>query len=495
MCLQELERINKEIETVKHEVEQEQRRLSRYQTVQTDGTNASADLPVTMSETAGQSIDGGCYGLSSCADLTKKYFQTRKYVVDNSKPRTDLEYDPLSNFSAGLRSCCSSRKEQKLKNGQGLKSTRNTEEGDQKRPVAYPAQLLPLPSPEPLIDLTEVGDLIIDIPPSPDEKRENDQKPHDPIVNKSLQDEVEEFKEVQTVPISLQSPPQHLSKAEACMVKSVPAASGAVEENMIYIKCAVNNIGPSNVFENRDCKSLSADVSADLERQSQKMTPFEAAESGVKKNAEPASSAFTSRLVEKEENTFQVKLPHCELSYSVEKMNPLQPKNSLFYQPPTAKSDSQCRKRIKQDQTAEPAVQNRAGNVPSSLPDSQKASSQIPGQMHIKAAVNHAPPDICLEPAENNSGHNQGQAPQNLSASDLTNRGESSSLSSASNKPLVEKAHDIITVPDSSSDDELNYSEMDLSDSDPMEECYRIFMEENEEKGIAEQPEAAVSIV
>lgn len=495
MCLQELERINKEIETVRHEVEQEQRRLSHYQTVQADSTNAAADLPVPMSETAGQSVDGGCYGLSSCTDLTKKYFQTRKYVVDNSKPRTDLEYDPLSNFSAGLRSCCSSRKEQKLKNVQGLKSTRNTGVGDQKRSVAYPAELLPLPSPEPLDDLTEVGDLIIDIPPSPDKKREKDQKPPDPVVSKFPQDKVEEFKEVKTVPNLLQSPLLHLSKAEACIAKSVPATSGALEENMIYIKCAVNNKGPSSVYESGDCKGLAADVSADLERRSQKMTLFQPAETEVKKNAEPLSaSAFTSQLLDKEGSTFQVKLPHRELSYSVEKMNPLQPKNSLFYQPPTAKSDSQCRKRIKQDQTAEPAVQNRAGNVPSLLPDSQKASSQIPGQMHIKTAVNHTPPDSCLEPAEKILGHNQGQVPQDWSASDLTNRGESSSSSSALNEMLVEKAHHIITIPDSSSDDELNYSGMDLSDSDPMEECYRIFMEDNEEKGNAEPPEASVSI-
>lgn len=495
MCLQELERINKEIETVRHEVEQEQRRLSHYQTVQVDGTNSAADLPVPMSEPAGESVDRGCYGLPSCTDLTKKYFQTRKYVVDNSKPRTDLEYDPLSNFSAGLRSCCSSRKEQKMKNGQGLKSTRNTGVGDQKKSVAYPAQLLPLPSPEPLDDLTEVGDLIIDISPSPEKKREKDQKSPDLFVCKSLQDKVEEFKEVKTVPNLLQSSPLHLSKADPCIAKSVPATSGALEENMIYINCAVNNKGPSSVYESRDCEGFPGDVSADLERRSQKMTLFQAAETEVKKNAEPLSaSAFTSQLLDKERSTFQVTLPHCELSYSVEKMNPLQPKNSLFYQPPTAKSDSQCRKRIKQDQTAEPALQNRAGNVPLLLPDTQKASSQIPGPMHIKTALNHTPPDGCLEPAEKIWGHNQGQAPQNLSASDLTNRGESSSSSSVLNETLVEKAHQIITILDSSSDDELNYSEIELSDSDPMEECYRIFMEENEEKGIVEQPETSVSI-
>ncbi|KAM9360189.1 RNA exonuclease 1 homolog [Symphorus nematophorus] len=55
-----------------------------------------------------------------------------------------------------------------------------------------------------------------------------------------------------------------------------------------------------------------------------------------------------------------------------------------------------------------------------------------------------------------------------------------------------------VIVIDSSSDDEdeLNYSEMELSDSDPMEECYRIFMEANEEdKGIDEQPDVSVGVI
>ena len=34
-----------------------------------------------------------------------------KYVVDNSKPSTDLEYDPLSNFSARLLSRASTKDE------------------------------------------------------------------------------------------------------------------------------------------------------------------------------------------------------------------------------------------------------------------------------------------------------------------------------------------------------------------------------------------------
>ncbi|XP_024130545.1 RNA exonuclease 1 homolog isoform X2 [Oryzias melastigma] len=95
--LHELERLNKEIESVKQEVEQEQRRLSNY-------TAAGSGAPAHQNR--------GFYGLQSSADQ-KNPVQTRKYLVDNSRPRTDLEYDPLSNFSAALRSYSSSGKKSK----------------------------------------------------------------------------------------------------------------------------------------------------------------------------------------------------------------------------------------------------------------------------------------------------------------------------------------------------------------------------------------------
>uniref|UniRef100_G3UI03 RNA exonuclease 1 homolog n=1 Tax=Loxodonta africana TaxID=9785 RepID=G3UI03_LOXAF len=43
-----------------------------------------------------------------------------KYVVDNSKPSTDLEYDPLSNYSARLLSRASSRDERAPKRARGV---------------------------------------------------------------------------------------------------------------------------------------------------------------------------------------------------------------------------------------------------------------------------------------------------------------------------------------------------------------------------------------
>lgn len=93
--LQELERINEEIETVKQQVEQGQKRLSHYQIKQATGlTNSS----FSKAEMAGENVSQDSY--SSYSSLSKQRPKARKYVLDASKPRTDLEYDrsPLQLF-------------------------------------------------------------------------------------------------------------------------------------------------------------------------------------------------------------------------------------------------------------------------------------------------------------------------------------------------------------------------------------------------------------
>ncbi|KAM6930971.1 uncharacterized protein FYW49_002896 [Xenentodon cancila] len=135
-CLHELERINKEIETVRHEVEQEQRRLSCYQTVQAESNHNAPTSKCRFS---------GSYESRSSAD-PKALMRSRKYVVDNSRPRTDLEYDPLSNFSAALRSYSSSGKGQKVKNRQDFKKSKS----DHKEPAMQQAHISQSPFPVPL---------------------------------------------------------------------------------------------------------------------------------------------------------------------------------------------------------------------------------------------------------------------------------------------------------------------------------------------------------
>lgn len=449
---------------MRHEVEQEQRRLSYYRTGQAEGKNSPSKLPASKSERRGKNSDSGSYGPPSSTDETNMYFQAGKYVVDNSKPRTDLEYDPLSNFSAGLRPCMS----QKVRNGQGLKRARNTDP-DNTKPVTCKGRPPRSPSPEPHDDLTEDGVLIIDIPPSPDKKGGQDHKPLD-SADKSVRGK--KLKEVEKVPHSLPD----LAGPGVSKAVSLPA-SGNVEENKITNKYAENK-SQFIFFENRICENIPADGS--VEPGGEQSGPLKTSEKEAKKSPESAAtSAFAELLVDKEENPFQDKLHQCAMPHRVETMNPLQPyhfspKNSLFYQAPVADLDSQC------VQQREPLVQDRAGyhfcstKVPSMLPHSQTTLGKPAGGMQGVAADGKAPPKSCLEVTDLISGCKQNLAADERSTVDFTS-------TSSSNKQVSDNMHDRVIVIDSSSDDdEPNYSELDLSDSDPMEECYRIFMEENE---------------
>lgn len=458
--LQELERINKEIETVRHEVEQEQRRLSRYQTVLADSVKTEPNYSVSKSETGARNVDGGTYGLSSRADSTRTYSRSRKYVVDNSKPRTDLEYDPLSNFSAGLRSGSSSGKEPKGKHGPGLKRSRNAAPCDQKKPVAHQSQLSQSPSPEPLDDSNEDSVLIIDIPPSPDRKRAKAQNPVD------FQDEVEK---VETEPVLLLDTSTFEKKRE-------------------------NNHGLFN-YENKLFEHVPVDESAvnlaayleDVQSENQKINQFRAEKVFEQSPASPATTGpqdhnGNNRLVEKDKLSFQVDFPQCELPPSGGEMNPYHfpTRNSLFYDAPDATSNSPCGQHAEQVQTAEQPAQDRVSSPWSSaLPQSQNTSSKMHGWFPGPAAA----PESYPVPAEPLSLHS--------SASSLAIPSELSSASTGQLFVMEDADEEFIVIQSSSDEEELNYSE--LSDSDPMEECYRIFMEANEEKGNEEQPDVSVS--
>ncbi|AWP07465.1 putative RNA exonuclease 1 -like isoform 2 [Scophthalmus maximus] len=466
--LQELERINKEIETVRHEVEQEQRRLSRYQITQAhDGRNAVPDFSVSKS--AGQRVDRG----SSRADFTKTYSRTRN----------------------------SSAKEQKVKNGQGSKGERDAVPCGLKRPVAQ-VQLSQTPSsPEPLDDSSEDRVLIIDIPPLPDKKRSRTQKP-DCVAGKT-QVALEQSELVNTVPVALDSP-------LLCPANSPCALR--VEANSISNHCGVENNHLSSLWENTGCENIPVDGGAidstecleGLGSKSCKI-PCQTAEMEVK-SPEPASLPASSDQnyqsrdnlgVKEEEKVSQVKLPRSELSCSVENMNPLQPrncpsKNSLFYKTPAANSGSPCRQAQK---TENHNPWSPKQNVPSLVSGSE---SKIPGQVQYGAIANHTSPVRYQEQAGPASGSNQFKSrdpSQTLVDTHSTNQADSSA--EPAEQLLAEAGDEEVIIISSSEEEELNYSDMELSDSDPMEECYRIFMEaNNEDRGNEEeQPHVSVGAV
>lgn len=137
---QELEHINKKIETAKYEVEQEQRKLSCYRAAEGQNTNGWWDIR---------------------PNSIKAPTQLRKYVLDNSKPRTDLEYDPMSNFTAEFRSYKSSSVALKAK---------EVHQVDVKKPVSHHVAPYGSPPSEIQDDVCDDDVLIIDIPASPDRK-------------------------------------------------------------------------------------------------------------------------------------------------------------------------------------------------------------------------------------------------------------------------------------------------------------------------------------
>ncbi|XP_069818627.1 RNA exonuclease 1 homolog isoform X2 [Dendropsophus ebraccatus] len=132
----ELERVNKAIEKVKSQVEREQRKYEELLETQ----NAPLKKCLRSNPLSSLEYDPGCSGSSaSCYNPTPlaqpvnscKYTldtvehdrtnsrileyipttvtqvsrsKTNKYVIDNSKPYTDLEYDPMLNYSARLLS-------------------------------------------------------------------------------------------------------------------------------------------------------------------------------------------------------------------------------------------------------------------------------------------------------------------------------------------------------------------------------------------------------
>uniref|UniRef100_A0A3Q3A3A3 Zgc:152968 n=1 Tax=Kryptolebias marmoratus TaxID=37003 RepID=A0A3Q3A3A3_KRYMA len=387
-CLHELARINKEIETVRHEVEQEQWRLSCYQTA--EEADGRSDEPVSKCENSGP---------PSSKDR-KTHAQARKYVVDESKPRTDLEYDPLSNFSAALRSYSSPGKERKVKNREA-KRPRHVH-FDQNGPSTHQAQMSRSPSPELLDESTEDCVLVIDVPLSPERTSGQDQRS---VAVKSSQVKIETA--------SLNSPPTSGKNPEVVNVAVSSSSRDMIKVHNCYV--AKNDPESPTCDDHKESENadgpvvdLSGYIKA-LESECQN-TSFQSAEA-VEKTTKPADFPITS------------------------------------------------------DQQGHNSLLELAGGVEK-------------GKLQRKSTMTQ-------EQAEAAQGSSQFSY-QNVSSV----QSHSGAESSESTEQLLHPETEAVIVINSSSDDEeeegeeeeLSCAEMELSDSDPMEECYRIFMEANGEE-------------
>ncbi|XP_055017516.1 RNA exonuclease 1 homolog isoform X2 [Boleophthalmus pectinirostris] len=353
-CLQELERINREIESVKHQVEEEQRRLSHYQS---------------------KNVAQNSY--SSHTSPSAPRAKPEKYILDSTKPRTDLEYDPLSNFSSDLRSYCSSNREHKTRNGQDSKRRGRATLNQRKLNVQAPPP--PKRSPE-HSDSNEEDILIIDIPPSPDKVK----------------------------------------------VKTK----------------TVLNLASVNVSE--------------------KIKTVEQSEKPL--NAMSSKNVTSNNFIPTDENIF-VKMNQHLSNY----LNPPQP--------------------CEQKKTLHDRNSNANALPVNEAPTSQIQKSEAPGD-NINTGDS---PNLLSIKSRKNQEQNHPIAPQQLqmvfvgslcepqdilAAAKLTSNVE---MQSAINDRQVPSKKEQVIMIDSSTEDELNYSDLDISESDPDEECYRIFMEANGE--------------
>jgi len=458
-CLQELARINQEIKSVKDEVEKERRRLSRYQTEHEDPGDTPATQPRAHGHAHGHAqprthgVNTGGY-TPTLRRAPKLSSQAQKYVVDISKPRTDLEYDPLSNFSADLRSYSSSGKDHKAK--AAFKRARD------------PPRDLPR-GPALEDDLTEEGDLVIDLPSSPDLKKHR-------VHNVTEHQPVGVEPEQRSPPVSVTTPtmplPPQTSSAE---VFQSDATSVAPMESEQTPERAGGQ--PVDVFD-----GLSKYLE-DLRSENQKTARVRAAEPAEERTSSCDGDA------KGRPGTFRDHFPDTRpaiaidappQAHAADQMNSAQPERDPHLVPPGVRQLSP-RTEPPADALAAQHYWCPADGVPSVLPR---------GQSHAHGPADPPPPS----PSANSAGDRSCPlyTPSTLNVQ--------SSLQSPPPAPPPARAQsssggaNVITIGSSSegeSDGEkLNYADMDVSDSDPMEECYRIFMEANEAENEALVPEA-----
>ncbi|XP_006790119.1 RNA exonuclease 1 homolog isoform X4 [Neolamprologus brichardi] len=456
-CLHELERINKEIESVRHEVEQERMRLSRYQTVQADRIN---NTPASKRESGSKTIDRKTYGPSSRTDFTKAHQRGKKYVVDNSKPRTDLEYDPLSNFSADLLSFSSLTKDQKLKSRQVKdKSLENTAPCIDKEPFAYQAPISRSPSPEPLNVSSEGEDLIIDVPPSPDKTGQRTAKS---VAGKSSQVTAVEVTEGKKEPNLPDSPSRHYK---------------------ILLSSSDSNKTHHYVENSQDLLTIRADKKSEDLKNGGNVVDLKKSPEDLVNECQKITKSVLEKIPEQQDHNLNN--PQCDLPSIFEKMNRQEtPRNLLFCKSPASNSS---RRQVPQDRVQSHSCSEKS--TPSAVIGNQKKSSKMSGQTQGIATDG---PNLPLEQAEQGSENGEFEGRHVLSTSVSSQLG--AEPCSEQNLVMV-NTEEIILINSSSDDDDeeegLNHSGMELSDSDPMEECYRIFMEaNNEEKGTEETPGA-----
>lgn len=581
-CLEELERINKEIEAVKCEVEKEQKRLSRYQTsqslVQTDTGICSEKYSRTTNNKA-KDQNGNHLRYKKRVSTTSGL----KYVVDRARPKTDLEYDPCSNFSADLLSSssvdCKLKSTDKAHTEHSLKNNR-TGKNVQHLSCHFD-------------DSDDEGTLVIDIPPSAKDqvkcrtKQKGKSTPHLPegnyAVNKDLlandQTKPRQHKEqlscdgLQSHEIKNRVVDQEKEKAsvkpvmipqeqESSEGELVIDVSPLDDEHKLSKQCGTTTkelprlcpISDAPAEDGKEANEGPLNKQVMTAKHSVKETkPFledltEVSEAVTSTNLN--MEAFATQNEEKAHNMENVLL---DISTCLDNLRSeserikcnqdvkMLPVSSVYGDEYIS---SQSPAVVVQDATfeAEPQIDISSYTQNSEVILSNKISQEQAFQQYFAMVSSQSFPSFLPKVEE----HRCGPHSQNLAESSGPTIPKSPVEQFVQNMPAYVSGIDTGTVSaptisqlnlrttvvqklptsiasfplpcdipvpsqtfasaamagsnneaiviDSSSDEELRYSDLDLSESDPMEECYRIFMESNQNEGPVVQCDPPVSI-
>nr|XP_055061098.1 RNA exonuclease 1 homolog isoform X1 [Misgurnus anguillicaudatus] len=582
-CLEELERINKEIEAVKSEMEKEQKRLSQYQSSQSLAHTEIAGVCYEkyLRTTNSPAKDQNGNHLRSTKPLASSKID-RKYVVDRARPKTDLEYDPCSNFSADLLS--GSSVDGKLRSvdkevvEHGLKNN-----GTQKICQSLSSHLDDSDDDE--------GTLVIDIPPTDKYQEKHRPKPKNktsviesPVRycaanNASIVNDQTQLKEtrpqkeklfsegsgslqvtnnvdVQDKEEALTKPTTIAQEEESSEGELVINVSPLKDEQKLLNRCGtvtkelldLHNLfsiseasaadtketkeGSANKQEKHFVKQITEEPVAELnvstkcnnlsmEEKAQNMEyvldDFSTYLDSLRNESESIKSIQDAKLL-------PVSLVHENAEISLQSVKGLA-HNAPFKTEPQSDQNSRCGEntetvsntKISEDlgslfQPYLPMVSSHSFSTffhkgeehtygsnsediaEATWPTVHKSSKSEPFVHKIPHVSGIQDRIVLSEPLTSPLNPRAiVEYEQKLSALDTSFAPSQETVSSQACASAVMKAtNKQVTEIDSSSEEELRYSDLDLSETDPMEECYKIFMEANQTEAHVVQNEAPV---
>lgn len=573
-------------------MEKEQKRLSRYQSEQAESAGASSEEYFVTRKSQSKDQNG------NQLKCKKAHAAARKYVVDRSKPKTDLEYDPCSNFSADLRSGSST---DKMKSAN--KADVERDQPDKGNGKYVSADTVPIPSYN-FVDSDEEGELVIDIPPfeydgnkrfqtqtssasetanSIKTTRSSDVAHLDtdmPLLEKmaekirptkkgmtniseqqrspkSMYEETGVVKPRQSMLQRQKNPPEgvlavsiptegeqkpsvhpRMAKEEPELSKGTVAIDALPAENNQGVhKGLKHNLAAS---KNDKCKeeilNYVTENSSELHDNATSSAVAGFAQVCQLEKPTPAINMNTSVHEEKPQNTLNVldDISICldHLRRESESIACLQDMDALLFD--GIHSAASCSK-IHRDHSLQPVAQrpqrqaelevqpNHSGHIKKTdtLPfrhsvspqktsvfqDNLSTTSSFPAITKDPGSCQNSPTfvetiwpfahKVPAEPIVQNvplSGTNTTMVPSpHTELNPATTSLDLTAVQTLQKAPSLLGATDEKITVDSSSSEEVNYSDLDLSESDPMEECYRIFMEANKAEDPSVQGDMPVS--